>query len=836
MSRNIAAGILAHVDAGKTTCIENMLAVSGVIRSAGRVDHGDTVLDYDSEERLHGITIYAKETHFHHGDAEFWVIDTPGHVDFSSEMERSLSVLDLAVLLINGQDGVQSHTETIWKCLEHYHVPVIVFINKMDISHISRQDLLHDLQQHCSASCIDFSEGINEEALAECDEKLLDAYAEGEHLRDDMIAEAFVHRSFFPVLYGSALKGEGIKELLDWMNRLMPQREWPEEFGARVFRVSVDDRGERLCHARITGGVLRARMKISEEEKVDQIRFYTGVKYEAADEAEAGTIAVLKGLKNVNAGDGLGFEEGQNEPLLSPYMNYEVAAAPGCDLLQLSRAFTELAQEDPQLHVEIDPDTHHISLQIMGKMQMEVLQKKIQEKCGISIAFAHGRILYHETILKGVDGAGHFEPLRHYAEVHVHLEPLARDKGIVVDSSCGTDDLSAGWQRSILSALRSKRHRGVLTGSFLSDVKITLTAGKGSVKHTEGGDFRQAALRAVRQALCKADNVLLEPYETFTLKIPSASMSRALYDLEQRHCSVQVVSDTQVEGRGPVRLLLDYQDDVTGYTRGQGIFRAEADGYDICQDAEEIIARSGYDPDLDLRNPSSSVFCEHGKGVSVPWNEADARMDIQLDAPRSSGSGVSAGRVDEDEVKRVFASLNGRNRNAEKEAEKEYRKKQEKEKADKQNAKVKASPHLPVCLIVDGYNMIFSWKDLKEAASQDISLARDMLVDRLCAYQAYTGDEMIIVFDGYKRKDNNGTTEKHGKVSVVYTRTDQTADAWIEKASYDMNGKYALSVASSDALIQNTVFSQGALRISARELEDRVVFSENLYREKGGGR
>ena len=821
-------GIVAHVDAGKTTCIEAMLYQSGAIRRLGRVDHRDTVMDYDAEERTHGITIYAKEGHFDWLDTRFYLIDTPGHVDFSAEMERSLSILDCAVLVINGQDGVQAHTETIWKCLAHYHVPVIVFINKMDISYLAEEQLIKDLQTKCSDTCIAFDRQGYEEELSLCQDTLLEEYAQTGHMQEEHLCDAFYQRAFFPVLFGSALKLQGIKELMDLLARFSPCRTYPLDFGARIYKISKDEKGDRLSHVKITGGVLQAKDKISEQEKVDAIRLYQGNSFELLNAAEAGDVVALKGLTSFEAGQGLGFEKDSEKPLLNAYMTYELILPAGTNTLALSETMKQLAEEDPQLEVSIDEKFQKIQIQIMGEMQKEVLQKKIAALSGIEIGFGTGSIVYQETIRTAVEGAGHFEPLRHYAEVHVRLEPLPAGSGIEVESICSKDELNASWQRSIISALQRKRHLGVLSGSPLTDVRIILTAGRGSIKHTSGGDFRQAALRAVRQALMKADSILLEPYYTFVLNVPAASLSRALFDLDTKNAEVTVEEEKNgtmtIHGRGPVRTLTNYQNEVTAYTKGLGRFFCTLEGYHPCLDAAALLADIAYDPEADLKNPSGSVFCANGAGYNVSWQDADALMHIQLKKESSESFTKEKIKVSEEDLSSLLQSASSNNRNTGK--EKKAKAEPEKEK------KMPVQKKLPSLLIVDGYNMIYDWPELKQTAKEDLYAARAKLISILQNYQAYTGEAIILVFDGYQRPDNHGTTLKKGSLTIVYTKTDETADAWIERAGYEYRNTYALSVATSDGLIQNAVFSQGALRMSAREFKDRIDFANQQIKEK----
>ncbi len=824
-------GIVAHVDAGKTTCIESMLYTAGSIRKLGRVDHKDAFLDYDAQERDRGITIYSKEASFTWKDTEIFVIDTPGHVDFSAEMERALQVLDLAVIMINGQDGVQSHTETIWKCLEHYNVPALIFVNKMDISHHTKEELLADLQKKCSPECFVWNDESSYEQLATIDEEMLERYLENGTIPMDMIRHAVSCRKCFPVLFGSALKVDGITELLDAIDAYAVERTYPEEFGARVYKISADENNARLTHMRITGGTLKAKQNVTEDEKADQIRIYSGQGYRMVDTAEAGMIVTVKGFEHIEAGQGLGFEEDSEKPLLDPYMEYELLLPEGADALMMAETVRRLADEDPQLHITSETQSGKIRLSIMGEMQMEVLEKRIFELSGLHVGFSAGGIIFKETILEETEGAGHFEPLRHYAEVHVRLEPLERGSGIEVVSECSTDVLSASWQRNILSILERSRHRGVLTGSLLDDVRIVLTAGKGHIKHTEGGDFRQAARRAVRQALMKTECVLLEPYCSFTLTLPSSVLSRALYDLDQRKASVEISDQNDetmvISGRGPLRTLNNYQMEVNAYTRGKGKWSAVSDGYDVCLSQDEIVAESGYDPEADLRNPCGSVFCAHGSGYYVPWDKADELMHVQPVRERvSTYRRVSAYKVQEDDLMDVLKRASGNNRN---DSKRDMRKPVKKADEETKPKKPVMKKKLPPCLIVDGYNMIYSWEEYHELADQDITTAREMLIDELMAYQAYLKWHMIIVFDGYRVQDNYGTRQKMHDVEIVYTRTNETADEYIERITRELRDTYEMTVASSDGLIQNTIFAHGALRMSARELQSRMELLKKQF-------
>lgn len=832
--KKLTIGIVAHVDAGKTTLSESLLFLSGSIRKQGRVDHKDTLLDFDEQERGHGITIYSKEAHFNWLDTEVFVIDTPGHVDFSSEMERSLSVLDLAIIVINGQDGVQSHTETIWKCLEHYNVPCMIFVNKMDIAHFTQEELLEDLKNHCDPMCIT-NDSTRNESLAMLNDSILEEYSETGTIKEETIINAFYKREWFPVYFGSALKNKGVEELLNGINEFSIEKEYPEAFGAKVFKISSDENGNRLTHLKVTGGSLKTKENITEEEKVDQIRIYNGNSFEMINEAVAGDVVSIKGLKTIESGQGLGFEEDNEKPLLSAYMNYELILPKGANALALADTCKQLASEDPTLEITVDDSSKKIHVQIMGEMQKEILQKRIADKCGITVGFSSGKIVFMETIKDTVEGAGHFEPLRHYAEVHVRLEPLPIGSGIQVVSECSNDMLSSSWQRSIISSLQRKKHRGVLTGSLLTDVKIVLVAGKGNIKHTSGGDFFQASSRAVRQALMKADNVLLEPYYDFEINVPSESLSKALFDLESRKAKVEVNENEDgsitIKGEGPVRTLVNYQNELVSYTKGKGRFHASLKGYLPTDAQEELVEEIGYDPLNDIRNPCDSVFCANGSGHTVSWNQADELMHIQLKDGESTQSYQNVRyKLSDSDMDYIMDMTTSRNRNEEKllakKREAENRKKQE-----EKQYKAKPIIHLDELLIVDGYNMIFAWNSLKELGYEDLSLAREKLIEYLFNYQPYMDHEIWIVFDGYKVKNNTGSIIHKKDLTIIYTKADETADAFMEKSSYELKDKYQVTYATSDALIQNAVFSQGAMRMSASELESRLIL-KNVIMEK----
>lgn len=833
---NVVIGILAHVDAGKTTLIERMLVRSKSIARAGNVDDRDTVLDFDGQERKRGITIYAKEVDFAYKGTHVFVIDTPGHVDFSSEMERSLQVIDIAIMVVNAREGLESHTETIWKCLEHYQVPTIVFVNKMDLQksiHVpeeeTREKIMEELHGRFSPNCVDYCAEDWLDQLATTSEEMLETFVENMALPDNMVTEALYARKFFPVVFGTALHDEEysapgeatrVDMLLDLVDGFSGFKEYGDEFGAKVYKITYDYQRTRLTHVKVTGGTLQAKQRIGEDEQVDQIRMYFGNRYRDAKVVEAGMVCAIKGLVKYEAGQGIGSEPDSAKPILSAYLDYELILPDGANVLNMARICREIADEDPTLEINLDEKARQIHVRIMGDMQRDVLAQKIYERSDVHVGFGKERIIYCETIAQSVEGYGHFEPLRHYAEVHVRLDPLPRGKGIVVDSECPSDMLPMHWQKSILSNLTHKRHKGVLAGADLTDVKIVLTAGRGHLKHTEGGDFRQAALRAVRQGLMKANSQLLEPFVSYVLSIPTQCLGKALADLETRKCSMQTeeAGDRMiVKGRGSLRHLMYYANDVRVYAKGKGSFGWIPDGYDVCEDMEKIVSDAAYDPEADLRNPTGSVFCAHGAGYYVPWDEVEEHLHIDIAKDSSSSSYFRPTyKVTENDLMAILQAAGGKNKNEKKKP------KPRREEEDKKKQKPAQASHLAPCLIIDGYNMMYAWDEYKELAREDISYARDKLSDLIFNYQGFTGDLTILVFDGYRVKDNIGSVFTRGNLMIVYTRHDQTADAYIEKLTFDLKGKYQMTVATSDALVQNAAFAHGALRMSARELETRI--------------
>lgn len=820
-------GILAHVDAGKTTLSESMLYLSGSIQKLGRVDHQDAFLDYDTQERNRGITIFSKKALFHYNDVEFTLLDTPGHIDFSTEMERVLQVLDYAIIVINGSDGLQSHSETIWKLLKHYHIPAFIFVNKMDISHHSKEDLLKEIQERFDERCYDFTNLTAEsyEQMALINEDVLSMYLEKQNIDDKTLANLIYQRELFPCFFGSALKMEGIQEFLDKLTHYIIEKEYPKEFGARVFKITYENQ-QRLTHMKITGGTLKVK-EVLEDEKVDQIRLYSGTKYQMVDEVQAGSICVIKGLKNIEAGQGLGFEDQGALPVLSSCMEYKMILPVGMDSYVMMQHLRQLQDEDPQLHIHYIESLDEIRVQLMGEVQIDILKQQILDRFNVEVDFGQGNILYKETIQGKVEGIGHYEPLRHYAEVHLLLEEGPRGSGLVFKNKCREGMLSRQYQRLILSHLEEKEHLGVLTGSPITDMKITLVAGKAHVKHTEGGDFRQATYRAVRQGLKRAQNVLLEPYYSFKLRLPNESLSRAIYDIDQMNGVYTIEQEgdqTLIQGKAPVQKMQNYGVEVMSYTRGKGNLQYYFEGYEPCSNQEEIIAQISYDSEADLENPTGSVFCAHGAGFNVSYDEVDQYMHIDYvyqEKPKVvpiQGTSYHYQNQDE-ELEKIFERTYGPTKR---------RAFNKTEKETKTNFESTVSLK-PECLLVDGYNVIYAWTELKEIAKDNLDAARMRLIDIMSNYQGFKKCELIVVFDAYKVKGNIGTTQKYHNIYVTYTKEAQTADMYIERATHELSDHYQIVVATSDALEQLIVLGQGGRRISSREL---LLEVEHLTSEK----
>ncbi len=845
--KRIALGILAHVDSGKTTLSEAMLYNAGEIRVLGRVDHRDAFLDTNEIERDRGITIFSKQAVMGLSDTKITLLDTPGHVDFSAETERVLRALDAAVLVISGSEGVQSHTRTLWKLLAGHAIPTFVFVNKMDMPDTNRGKILADLENSFGSGFVVFNnegeEAFFEEA-ALCSEELCNSYLESGTITSEKISDAIVKRKIFPCYFGSALKNEGVKELLDGIEKYSAGCGENPHFGARVFKITEDDRKNRLTHMKITGGVLRVRDKIvygENEEKVSEIRIYSGEKYKSVQEAYPGDVCAVLGLSALGGGSGIGFEENSPALTLEPVFNYSVITPPDTDYRVVLAQLKKLEEEETQLRVSYNSVLGEIHIQLMGEVQLEVLKRILAERFNLNVEFARGSIVYKETIASPAEGVGHYEPLRHYAEVHLLLEPLKRGSGLVFETDCSEDFLARNWQRLILTHLNEKRHVGVLTGSSITDLKITLKSGRAHLKHTEGGDFRQATYRAVRHGLRMAESVLLEPYYDFTLEIPMESTGRAMTDLTEMGAKLmppEISGEMSViSGSAPVREIRSYQRSVTAYTHGLGKLSCSFKGYDECVNPEDVIAEIGYNCDGDIENTADSVFCEHGAGFSVPWHQVTEYMHLDSIFKEKTEEFVprkivrkSATVYDEDELMAIFERTYG----------KIVRKNHNAMRTPKDAAppkKVRSVPQKagPGYLLIDGYNIIFAWEELKNIAKDSLDDARNMLVDRVCSYKAMRPYEIILVFDAYKVKGNRGEVEKVHNITVVYTKEAQTADAYIEKAAYELGKNHHVQVATGDYLEQLIILGSGAVRISAaafiKEMEEVQKEIEQILAE-----
>lgn len=830
----IVVGILAHVDAGKTTLSEGMLYTSGAIRTMGRVDNRDAFLDTYALERERGITIFSKQAVFPLGTTQVTLLDTPGHVDFSPEMERTLQVLDYAILVISGADGVQGHTRTLWNLLRRYEIPTFVFVNKMDQKGTDAEVLLQELKNVLEEGCVDFSAKRDVhfyEEAAVCSEDALEEFLEIGRLKKETLQELFLDRQLFPCFFGSALRLEGVKEFVEQMQELIKVPAYPETFGAKVFKIARDEAGNRLTYLKITGGSLKVKAVI-EGQKVNQIRIYSGEKYEAVNEVEAGSICAVTGLSDTYPGEGLGAEQGTYLPVLEPVLNYQVIPTEGDDPILLLPKLRELEEEEPQLHIVWEEALQEIHVQLMGEVQLEVLKTLIYERFGAEVEFGQGNILYKETIQNTVEGVGHFEPLRHYAEVHLLLEPGEPGSGVQCMSVCSEDLLDRNWQRLILTHLMETEHRGVLTGAPITDIRITLVSGKAHLKHTEGGDFRQAVYRAVRQGLKQADSVLLEPYYEYRLELPSENVGRAMTDIERMHGTFglpQTEADrTILTGMAPVSTMRDYQKEVHAYTRGNGTLQCTLKGYAPCHNTEEVLAATGYDSERDTLHPTGSVFCAHGAGFLVPWYEVKEYMhlpSIMQEKPSDSSeekqtayrvSKETDAWIDTEEVDRIIAQSVGANKK-----QKTLPKKKVPEYY-KSTSKPKKQEVREEYLLVDGYNVIFAWEDLKDLAPVSIDGARGKLLDVLCDYQGMKKCNLIVVFDAYRVQGHKTEISTYHNIHVVFTKEAETADQYIEKFAHENGKKYNVTVATSDGLEQIIIRGQGCRLLSARELKDEI--------------
>ena len=882
--KKLVIGILAHVDAGKTTLSEELLYLCGEIRKIGRVDHGDAFLDTYELEKERGITIFSKQALLKTENMEVTLLDTPGHVDFSAEMERTLQVLDYAILVINGMDGVQSHTMTLWRLLERYQIPTFLFVNKMDQQGTDHDALLNDLKQHLHENCVDFGRtqdtdyGMYEltpeqlENIAVCEEDLLETYLETDIVEDRDIVRLIVQRKIFPCYFGSALKEKGVKDFWNGVQKYTAEPKRPTEFGAKVFKIARDEQGNRLTYMKITGGSLKVKTLLSSnsngqslpgrkaeeaawEEKADQIRLYSGAKYELTSEAEAGTVCAVTGLTRTYPGEGLGIEQESELPILEPVLNYQIILPDDCDPHQMLQKLRQLEEEEPQLHILWDSQFSEIHAQLMGEVQIEILKKLIWDRFHVAVEFGAGSIVYKETVAEPVEGVGHFEPLRHYAEVHLLIEPGEPGSGCQFFTACSEDVLARNWQRLILTHLEEKEHIGVLTGSPLTDVQITILTGRAHAKHTEGGDFRQATYRAVRQGLHKARNILLEPYYEFRLEVPAEMIGRAMADVQKMQGTFdapEVEGETAIlKGTAAVAQMRDYQKEVVSYTHGTGKLFCSLKGYAPCKNQDEVVQNIGYDPEADLENPTGSVFCAHGAGFVVPWDQVEAYMHLQsgvdmdeldseswyedVESAQNPGTAVDNANIsgnisgkngkfsysgsyeEEEELQAIFERTFGpmkRDRTA-------FQKKTVHSSTPATRYRA-GKPRQEEYLLVDGYNIIFAWDELNALSKESLDAARKKLADILCNYQGFKKCVVILVFDAYRVPGSPGSIEQYHDIHVVYTKEAETADAYIERATYEIGRQHRVRVATSDGPEQIIILGHGALRVSARMFHEEV--------------
>lgn len=844
--RVLNVGLLAHVDAGKTTLSESILYQSGAIRNLGRVDHQDAFLDTDEMERERGITIFSKQAVLTWKDTEITLLDTPGHVDFSAEMERVLQVLDCAVLVISGADGVQGHTETLWKLLTRYGIPVFLFVNKMDQEGTDCGKLLAELKSRFSEGCIDFGRvetGAEEviEEIAVCDEQTMEEYLEKGSVAAASIRRLVAERKIFPCYFGSALHLQGVEELMNGICTYQMQKEYPAAFGAKVYKIARDGQGNRLTYLKVTGGTLKVKDVIGENgDKVNQIRVYSGEKYELLSEADVGKVCAVTGLAETYPGQGLGAEKDSELPILEPVLTYRIILPDDCNVHTMLRDLKLLEEEEPELHVVWIEKSQEIHVQLMGDVQIEILQRIIKERFGVLVEFGEGSIVYKETIAAPVEGVGHFEPLRHYAEVHLRLEPGERGSGMQFDSECSEDVLDRNWQRLVLTHLEEKEHKGVLTGSVITDMKITLTSGKAHLKHTEGGDFRQATYRAVRQGLKKAESVLLEPYYEFRIELPSENVGRAMTDIQNRFGKFEAPETlgemTVLTGIAPVSTLSGYQKDVIAYTGGRGRISLTLKGYDLCHNQEEVVAARGYDSELDLANPTGSVFCAHGAGFVVDWDEVEEYMHMERTLDQTGEEGLaevtlpkrrhSSIELTQEELDAIYVRTpdpvkqnHGPVTVCAKEKDREPGSAYTDPKWERRRREKEGRQEY---LLVDGYNIIFSWEELRELSEKDIGAARGKLADILSNYQGYRKCTLILVYDAYKVEGNPGEVMKYHNIYIVYTKEAETADQYIEKTVRRIAKDAAVTVATSDGLEQVIILGQGANRMSAPGLKEEI--------------
>lgn len=855
--QQISLGLLAHVDAGKTTLSEALLYAGGSIRKMGRVDNRDAFLDTYELERARGITIFSKQAVLKTGHMTITLLDTPGHVDFSAEMERTLQVLDYAVLVISGADGVQGHTRTLWRLLRKYRIPVFLFVNKMDQQGTDAEELLEQLKKGLDENCVDFSQTDTQEFyenIAMCEEHVLEYFLEQERVEEKQIQSLIRARKAFPCFFGSALKLIGVEYFLESLKRFARKPDYPKEFGAKIFKIARDHQGNRLTFLKVTGGSLKVKAAPSRsQEKVNQIRIYSGDKYEMVQEAEAGMVCAVTGLNDTCPGTGLGWERDSQKPLLTPVLTYQMILPEGCQVTSILSSLNQLQEEEPELHIVWDEGLQEIQVQIMGEVQLEILKSMIKDRFGIQVEFGTGNILYQETIAHPVEGVGHYEPLRHYAEVHLLLEPGERGSGLVFDTRCSEDMLDRNWQRLVLTHLEEREHKGVLTGAGLTDMKITLVAGRAHLKHTEGGDFRQATYRALRQGLMEAESVLLEPYYNFRLEVPEALVGRAMTDIERMHgtCGPPLIQGgtAVLEGSVSVAALGDYQREVISYTRGNGRLSCSLKGYEPCWNQQEVIEKTAYDAQSDLEHSPDSVFCEHGAGFVVKWNQVkeymhvespsflnkDVREDKQPKGQQETRSSFSEEDwIGEEEVEAILSHALNANKREKQTGRKGYHKKKSLSEERKFSVtRTYRSPEIKEeYLLVDGYNVIFAWEDLRNLAKDNIDGARGKLQDILSNYQGIRGCHLIVVFDAYRVQQHKTEILDYHNIHVVFTQEAETADQYIEKFAHEHAEKYRVTVVTSDGLEQIIIRGQGCGLISAREFQEEIRRStEDLKQE-----
>ncbi len=852
--RNLTIALLAHVDAGKTTLSEALLYESGSIRKLGRVDNQDAFLDTDELERARGITIFSKQAVLKLPHTDVTLLDTPGHVDFSAEMERTLQVLDYAVLVISGSDGVQGHTRTLWQLLKKYRIPVFLFVNKMDRPDTDKGELLAELKDKLDENCLDFTEkdaDVFFENAAMCQEDVLEFYLEHGEVNEQQMRDMIWQRKLFPCYFGSALKLEGVREFLDGFERYAKSIDYPQEFGAKIFKISHDAQGNRLSHLKVTGGTLKVKAMLTDnQEKVNQIRIYSGEKFELVQEAEAGMVCAVTGLTKSRPGEGLGMEKDSAAPLLAPVLTYQMMLPEGCDAVKMLANLYQLEEEEPELHIVWDEALQEIRVQVMGEIQLEILKSLIRERFGVEVSFGVGNILYKETIARPAEGVGHYEPLKHYAEVHLLLEPGEEGSGLVFASACSEDVLDRNWQRLILTHLMEKEHKGVLTGSPVTDMKITLAAGRAHLKHTEGGDFRQATYRALRHGLMQTESVLLEPVYEFRLEVPEQTIGRAMTDMERMHGSFELspLSNgmTALVGTAPVSEMQDYPREVAQYTRGEGRIFCALKGYAPCHNAEEVIAQIGYEAERDVENSADSVFCVHGAGFVVKWEEVRAQMHLPTPAfvsrilngaeePDDSDAQVGIRRrtqevereeewIGEDEVEAILSKTLNANKHDKESARKGYQRRRPatKERVPSLTRTFTMPEKKEEYFLVDGYNIIFAWQELKELAKHNIDSARDRLLDIMSNYQGIRGCHLIVVFDAYRVQNHRTEVVDYHNIHVVFTKEAETADQYIEKFAHQHGRTYRVTVATSDGLEQIIIRGQGCALISAKELLEEI--------------